>query len=105
MIFLSVFVGFLSSKGSDLLNAIGKQPQHVCKLRARGGVLRRGQADIAVAHVIAERLLHTALCDYRGKIGNLAAQIASAGLDSTEADELWNRLGSLSGRLAAQISD
>ena len=28
-------------------------------------------------------LLHTALCDYRGKIGNLAAQIASAGLDRT----------------------
>ena len=50
-------------------------------------------------------LLHTALCDYRGKIGNLAAQIASAGLDSTEADALWNRLGSLSRRLAAQIGD
>ena len=48
-------------------------------------------------------LLHTALCDYRGKIGN--PQIASAGLDSTEADELWNRLGSLSRRLAAQIHD
>ena len=50
-------------------------------------------------------LLHTALCDYRGKIGNLAAQIASAGLDSTEADALWNRLGSVSRRLAGQIHD
>ena len=50
-------------------------------------------------------LLHTALCDYRRKIGNLAAQIASAGLDSTVADELWNRLGCLSRRLAAQIHD
>ena len=35
----------------------------------------------------------------------VAAQIANVGLDSTEADELWNRLGSLSGRLAAQIHD
>ena len=50
-------------------------------------------------------LLHTALCDYRGKIGNLAAQIASAGLDITEADALWNRLGSVSRRLAGQIHD
>lgn len=50
-------------------------------------------------------LLHTALCDYRGKMGNLAAQVASVGLDSTDADTLWNRLGVLSKRLAAEIHE
>ena len=64
------------------------------------------EAQVTITLTQAEvSLLHTALCDYRGKIGNLTAQLASAGLDSTEADELWNRLGSLSRRLAAQIRD
>lgn len=51
------------------------------------------------------QLLHTAVCDYRGRIGNLASQIARAGLDSAEADALWNRLGDLSRRFAADIHD
>ena len=98
---------------------------HTCltmarQLRAETRTARRGKPhtsfQIKEVHIMEAQvtitltqeevsLLHTALCDYRGKIGNLAAQIASASLDSTEADELWNRLGSLSRRLAAQIHD
>ena len=51
------------------------------------------------------RILHTALCNYRNKVCNVTAQLASMGLDSTEADAHWNLLGDLSRRISADIHD
>lgn len=47
-------------------------------------------------------LLHSALCCYRGKVGTLLSSMNEFGLDDSEAMSLWNRIGSLSSRLATE---
>lgn len=51
------------------------------------------------------KLLHIAVCDYRGKIGNLIGQLSAVGLATDEAEALSNRLGSLSGRMCDLLND
>ncbi len=44
-------------------------------------------------------ILHTALCEYRGKLGNLISQLAGFDLPTTDAQALANRLAELSRRI------
>lgn len=48
-------------------------------------------------------LLHIALCDYRGKVGNLIGQMAGMGLATDEAEALSNQIGGLSRRMCDLI--
>lgn len=50
-------------------------------------------------------LLHTALCQHRGKVGDLICQMAGMDLDDGEAMTLWNQLGELSNRMCALMTD
>lgn len=50
-------------------------------------------------------LLHSALCDYRGKLGNLMGQMGCMGLATEEAQALWNQLGDLSGKMCDMMAD
>ena len=50
-------------------------------------------------------LLHNALCCYRAKVGTLLGSMNEFGLDDSEAMALWNRIGTLSGRLANAAPD
>ncbi len=50
-------------------------------------------------------LLHSALCDYRGKLGNLIGQMASMQLETDEAQALSNLLGDLSRRMCDLMVD
>lgn len=50
-------------------------------------------------------LLHTALCQHRGKVGDLIYQMAGMDLDAGEAMTLWNQLGELSNRMCALMTD
>lgn len=50
-------------------------------------------------------LLHTALSDYRGKLGNLILQMASMNLDTDEAQTLSNQLGNLSRRMCDLMTE
>ncbi len=50
-------------------------------------------------------LLHSALCDYRGKLGNLMGQMGYMGLATEEAQALWNQLGQLSNKLCDLMVD
>ena len=44
-------------------------------------------------------ILHTALCQQRGKVGDLITQLAGMDLATDEAQTLSNRLGDLSSRI------
>ena len=44
-------------------------------------------------------ILHTALCQQRGKVGDLITQLAGMDLATDEAQALSNRLGDLSSRI------
>ncbi len=50
-------------------------------------------------------LLHRAVCDYRGKLGNLMGQMGYMGLATEEAQALWNQLGQLSNKLCDLMVD
>ena len=50
-------------------------------------------------------ILHTALCDYRGKLGNLIGQLGAMGLSTEEAEELSNQLGGLSTRMCDLMTE
>ncbi len=50
-------------------------------------------------------LLHSALCDYRGKLGNLMGQMGCMGLETEEAQDLSNRLGKLSKKMCDLMVD
>lgn len=50
-------------------------------------------------------LLHTALCQHRGKVGDLICQMAGMDLDAGEAMALWNQQGDLSQRMCALMTD
>lgn len=50
-------------------------------------------------------LLHTALCQHRGKVGDLICQMAGMDLDAGEAMALWNQLGDLSNLMCALMND
>lgn len=50
-------------------------------------------------------LLHSALCDYRGKLGNLMSQMGCIGLATEEAQALWNQLGDLSTKMCDLMAD
>ena len=50
-------------------------------------------------------LLHSALCDYRGKLGNLMGQMSCMELATEEAQALWNQLGDLSSKMCDLTAD
>jgi len=50
-------------------------------------------------------LLHSALCDYRGKLGNLIGQMGCMGLATEEAQALWYQLGDLSSKMCDLMAD
>ncbi len=50
-------------------------------------------------------ILHSALCDYRGKLGNLMGQMGCMGLATDEAQDLSNRLGKLSKKMCDLMVD
>lgn len=50
-------------------------------------------------------ILHTALCQHRGKVGDLISQLAGMGLATDEAGELSNQLGNLSNRMCDLMTD
>lgn len=50
-------------------------------------------------------LLHSALCDYRGKLGNLMGQMSCMELATEEALALWNQLGDLSSKMCDLTAD
>ena len=54
----------------------------------------------------AELLLtHSALCDYRARLGNLMGQMAGMGLSTAEAQMLSNQLGAIAARLRNLMND
>ena len=50
-------------------------------------------------------ILHTALCDYRGKLGNLIGQLGAMGLATEDAEALSNQLGVLSRRMCDLMTE
>ena len=50
-------------------------------------------------------LTHSALCDYRSKLGNLMSQMAGLGLSTEEAQMLSNRLGELTAQMCTLTDD
>ncbi len=50
-------------------------------------------------------ILHTALCDHRGKVGNLISQLAGMGLANDEARALSNQLADLSRRMCDLMTE
>jgi len=50
-------------------------------------------------------ILHTALCDYRGKLGSLMGQMGYMGLATEEAQTLWNQLGDLSSKMCDLMTE
>ena len=50
-------------------------------------------------------ILHTALCQQRGKVGELISQLAGMGLATDEARTLSNQLGDLSHRMCDLMTD
>ena len=50
-------------------------------------------------------ILHTALCQHRGKVGELINQLAGMGLATDEARALSNQLGDLSHRMCDLMTD
>ena len=50
-------------------------------------------------------ILHSALIDYRCKLGNLIGQVAGMGLDTEEATQLSNQLRDLSDRICDLLTE
>lgn len=50
-------------------------------------------------------LTHSALCDYRARLGNLMGQMAGMGLSIEEAQTLSNQLGAIAARLRNLMND
>ena len=50
-------------------------------------------------------ILHSALCDYRGKLGNLIGQLGTMGLATEDAEALSNQLGVLSRRMCDLMTE
>ena len=50
-------------------------------------------------------ILHTALCQHRGKVGELISQLTGMGLATDEARALSNQLGDLSHRMCDLMTD
>ena len=50
-------------------------------------------------------LTHSALCDYRARLGNMMGQMAGMGLSTAEAQTLSNRLGAIAARLRSLTND
>ena len=50
-------------------------------------------------------ILHTALCQHRGKVGELISQLAGMGLATDEVRAFSNQLGDLSHRMCDLMTD
>lgn len=50
-------------------------------------------------------ILHTALCQHRGKVNELISQLAGVGLATDEARALSNQLGDLSRRMCDLMNE
>lgn len=50
-------------------------------------------------------ILHTALCQHRGKVGDVISQLAGMDLPTDEARALSNQLGDLSHRMCELMTD
>ena len=50
-------------------------------------------------------ILHTALCEYRGKLGILMSQLASFDLPTNDAQALANRLAELSRKMCEKSEE
>lgn len=50
-------------------------------------------------------LTHSALCEYRAKLGNLIGQMAGMDLSTAEAQMLSNQLGAIAARLRNLMND
>ena len=62
--------------------------------------------EVALRLTQGELLLtHSALCDYRARLGNLMGQMAGMGLSTTEAQMLSNQLGAIAARLRNLMND
>ena len=51
------------------------------------------------------QILHTALCEHRGKLGNLISQLISFDLPADDAQALGNRLAELSRRMCEKLEE
>ena len=62
--------------------------------------------EVALRLTQGELLLtHSALCDYRARLGNLMSQMAGMGLSTAEAQMLSNQLGAIAARLRNLMND
>jgi len=51
------------------------------------------------------RVLHAALCNRRGQVGELLGKLTEMELATDETEELWNLLGNLSTRMCNLMTD
>jgi len=51
------------------------------------------------------RVLHAALCNRRGQVGELLGKLTELELATDDVDELWNLLGNLSTRMCDLMTD
>ena len=62
--------------------------------------------EVALRLTQGELLLtHSALCDYRARLGNLMGQMAGMGLSTAEAQMLSNQLGAIAAQLRNLMND